>query len=166
MSTETTNSSKQDKPRPMVAPAVDIFENKDEVLLVADLPGVAKADLSINFDKGHLTIRDPQNPFLAPDALQGGQPFTLLASHTYFITYELRRKHLIFRDPPSGRSFTLADDTRTLAASEAFILGFPAELVHLRRGASRQRLERKVLELKAGRRKDLAITIRRDRFDD
>jgi len=42
--------------RATVAPAVDIFENKEELLIVADLPGVAKEDLSIQFDKGHLTL--------------------------------------------------------------------------------------------------------------
>jgi len=42
--------------RAAVAPAVDIFENKEQLLIVADLPGVAKEDLSIHFDKGHLTL--------------------------------------------------------------------------------------------------------------
>jgi HSP20 family protein len=42
--------------RATVAPAVDIFENKEELLIVADLPGVAKEDLAIQFDKGHLLL--------------------------------------------------------------------------------------------------------------
>jgi HSP20 family molecular chaperone IbpA len=42
--------------RPTVTPAVDIFENADELLLVADLPGVGKDDLSVSFDKGKLAI--------------------------------------------------------------------------------------------------------------
>src|SRR5262249_46159425 len=42
--------------RATVAPLVDIFENKDELLILADLPGVAKENLSIHFDKGHLTL--------------------------------------------------------------------------------------------------------------
>ena len=42
--------------RPEVAPAVDIYENDDEVLLVADLPGVEKDSLNIHFQKGELTI--------------------------------------------------------------------------------------------------------------
>jgi HSP20 family molecular chaperone IbpA len=42
--------------RPAVTPAVDIFENKDELLIAADLPGVAKDDLTLNLDKGQLTI--------------------------------------------------------------------------------------------------------------
>ncbi len=42
--------------RTTVLPAVDIFENKEELLIVADLPGVSKENLTINFDKGHLTL--------------------------------------------------------------------------------------------------------------
>jgi HSP20 family molecular chaperone IbpA len=42
--------------RPTTAPFVDIYENTDELLVVADMPGVAKDKMSINFDKGQLTI--------------------------------------------------------------------------------------------------------------
>lgn len=42
--------------RRWVAPRVDIYENDDEVLLLADLPGVNKKDLSINLDKDQLTL--------------------------------------------------------------------------------------------------------------
>ena len=62
MNTETKlNKRENDVPekvaqRATVAPAVDIFENKEELLIVADLPGVAKEDLSIQFDKGHLVL--------------------------------------------------------------------------------------------------------------
>jgi HSP20 family protein len=39
-----------------VAPAVDIFEGKDDLLLYADMPGVRKDDVSIHIDRGELTI--------------------------------------------------------------------------------------------------------------
>jgi HSP20 family molecular chaperone IbpA len=42
--------------RPWVAPRVDIYENEDEVLLLADIPGVSKESLKINLDKEQLTI--------------------------------------------------------------------------------------------------------------
>jgi HSP20 family molecular chaperone IbpA len=42
--------------RPVYAPPVDIFENKDEILILADVPGVAAAGLSINLDREKLTI--------------------------------------------------------------------------------------------------------------
>lgn len=35
---------------------VDVFANDDGLLLVADLPGVAPADLDVSFDKGMLTV--------------------------------------------------------------------------------------------------------------
>ncbi len=42
--------------RPTYAPPVDIFENKEEILIVADLPGVRTEDLRVDLDKDHLTI--------------------------------------------------------------------------------------------------------------
>jgi HSP20 family protein len=37
-------------------PSVDIFENDDEILLHADMPGVKKDDVSVNIDNGTLSI--------------------------------------------------------------------------------------------------------------
>src|SRR5262249_32304051 len=37
-------------------PAVDIYENKDEVLIVADLPGVEQDKLAVRLDRNHLSI--------------------------------------------------------------------------------------------------------------
>jgi HSP20 family molecular chaperone IbpA len=42
--------------RPSVAPLVDIYENNDELLVVADLPGVAKDDLKVHVEKNQLTL--------------------------------------------------------------------------------------------------------------
>ncbi len=42
--------------RPSVRPAVDIYENKDEYLLVADIPGVSKENLSIHIDAERITL--------------------------------------------------------------------------------------------------------------
>jgi len=41
---------------PSVAPAVDIFENEEEILLYADMPGIERDDISINVDNGRLAI--------------------------------------------------------------------------------------------------------------
>lgn len=41
---------------PTVAPLVDIFENDDEILLHADMPGVNKEDITINIDNGRLEL--------------------------------------------------------------------------------------------------------------
>lgn len=41
---------------PTVAPLVDIYENDDEILLYADMPGVAKDNISVNIDNGKLAL--------------------------------------------------------------------------------------------------------------
>lgn len=41
---------------PRVAPMVDIYENEDEILLHADMPGVAKDNITVNVDNGRLEI--------------------------------------------------------------------------------------------------------------
>ncbi len=38
------------------APAVDIFENADEILLYADMPGVTLDSVKINYEKNQLTM--------------------------------------------------------------------------------------------------------------
>ena len=39
-----------------VAPLVDIYENDEEILVHADMPGVAKDDITVNLDNGKLTL--------------------------------------------------------------------------------------------------------------
>lgn len=41
---------------PIVAPLVDIFENNDEILLYADMPGVPKDRINVHVDNGKLEI--------------------------------------------------------------------------------------------------------------
>lgn len=41
---------------PVVTPAVDIFENTNEILLHADMPGVERENISINIDNGKLYL--------------------------------------------------------------------------------------------------------------
>lgn len=60
MSTELTQRD-SDTPetvseRPAVRPAVDIYENSDEYLLIADLPAVSKDGLNIHLADSQLTI--------------------------------------------------------------------------------------------------------------
>jgi len=42
--------------RPVIAPAVDIYENEQEYLVLADLPGVANDGVQIRFEKGELSL--------------------------------------------------------------------------------------------------------------
>jgi len=55
----------QSDQRPAIAPLCDIYENEEEVLLVADMPGVDREALKINIDKGELTI-EAKRPLEAP----------------------------------------------------------------------------------------------------
>jgi len=51
-----SDSAEKIQQRPTTAPLVDIYENAEELLVVADLPGVGKEQLSIHLEKGQLTI--------------------------------------------------------------------------------------------------------------
>jgi HSP20 family protein len=44
------------KQRFTVAPRVDVYENANELLLVVDVPGATKESVSIQLDKGQVTI--------------------------------------------------------------------------------------------------------------
>lgn len=44
-----------------IAPVVDIFENEDEILLHADMPGVAKDKVTVHVDNGRLEISGLRN---------------------------------------------------------------------------------------------------------
>jgi HSP20 family protein len=46
----------QTRERAMVAPPVDIFENADELLVLADVPGVTRDTITIDLNKGQLTL--------------------------------------------------------------------------------------------------------------
>nr|MBF0222972.1 Hsp20/alpha crystallin family protein [Desulfobulbaceae bacterium] len=46
---------------PVVAPVVDIYENEDEILLYADMPGVVREAVTVNVDNGKLAISGVRN---------------------------------------------------------------------------------------------------------
>jgi HSP20 family protein len=45
---------------PTAAPPVDVYENDHEILLVADLPGVAADTLEVGLDNGELLVEAPR----------------------------------------------------------------------------------------------------------
>jgi HSP20 family protein len=69
MSEEQTITKAESNPpervskRPVVTPAVDIFENNDELLVIADVPGASSEGLDIHFDKDQLFINASVEPF-------------------------------------------------------------------------------------------------------
>lgn len=52
---ETQNKTAPARTR-AVAPPVDVYENRDEFLLVTDVPGIKKDDFRVHLDKGQLTL--------------------------------------------------------------------------------------------------------------
>jgi len=59
----------QSDQRPAFTPACDIYENKDEILLVADLPGVSPDALHINLDNRELLLEARRDVPLTGSAL-------------------------------------------------------------------------------------------------
>jgi HSP20 family protein len=51
---------------PVYTPLVDIYETQDNLVLLADLPGVAKQDLNIKLDDDLLTIEGTVHASAAP----------------------------------------------------------------------------------------------------
>ncbi len=54
--------------RQTFAPPVDIFESKDEILILADVPGVSPEGLSVNLDRDQLTIEAHRAQVAADEA--------------------------------------------------------------------------------------------------
>ncbi len=52
------------------APAVDILETGEEVILRADLPGVSEKDLDISLEKGVLTLRASGSESAVPEGMR------------------------------------------------------------------------------------------------
>lgn len=57
----TTNQNIATRPEPTeqvraLTPPVDIFESAQELLLLADLPGIGKEDVTLHFEKDRLTL--------------------------------------------------------------------------------------------------------------
>ena len=56
LTTRKENMMEKHQELPKFAPAVDIYENEDEILLHADMPGVIKENVTVNVDNGKLEI--------------------------------------------------------------------------------------------------------------
>jgi HSP20 family molecular chaperone IbpA len=64
---EVTNPAEQTKPGPVFSPDVDIFENDQEIVLLADLPGVKADHLNIDLRENILSILGEISPSEGPD---------------------------------------------------------------------------------------------------
>ena len=63
--------------QPFARPPVDIYENEDEVLLVADMPGVTRDALSIEIDRAELRIEGTRERHLGRSTRDFRRRFTL-----------------------------------------------------------------------------------------
>ncbi len=62
--------------RPVVSPRVDIYENAEELLLVAELPGVIADNVAVHVDDGELTVSGIRSDTVEGTAqIQSYQPF-------------------------------------------------------------------------------------------
>ena len=64
----------------LVAPEVDIFENQNQITLLADMPGVKASDLTIDIDEGVLTVTGHVN---APEGRREADVFREYGSGTF-----------------------------------------------------------------------------------
>ena len=60
--------------RPAVAPPVDIHENADEILVVADVPGAHPDGVTVRLEKNELFLHASRAEERPGQALLGGQP--------------------------------------------------------------------------------------------
>jgi HSP20 family molecular chaperone IbpA len=54
--------ARAEQARATLTPAVDVYENGDELLLYADIPGVTRDDLALHFANNQLTIEARRKP--------------------------------------------------------------------------------------------------------
>jgi len=59
---EVKRTGEEMRPGPVFIPAVDILENQNEIMILADMPGVDGKDVDIDLRNDILTIRGPVSP--------------------------------------------------------------------------------------------------------
>jgi HSP20 family protein len=64
---EVSSPAEQTRPGLVFTPAVDIFETDRQITLLADMPGVATEDISIDLREGVLTISGEVKPWEKAD---------------------------------------------------------------------------------------------------
>jgi HSP20 family protein len=76
--------------KPVFSPPTDIYETKDALCLVLEIPGVEPDDVNVTLDKRVLTIKGPSR--------------SMMAREGYSLT------HAEFRDGDYERAFTLSEN--------------------------------------------------------
>lgn len=91
-----TNIPKQERPAraATIAPAIDVFENEDGIVLRADLPGVSKESLDVRVEGETLTIAG---------RVSLGEAKTLGSVYAEVRVADYRRELVLSRDLDSAR---------------------------------------------------------------
>jgi HSP20 family protein len=59
---EVKKTGEEMRPGPVFIPAVDILENQNEIMILADMPGVDAKDVNVDLENDVLTIRGAVSP--------------------------------------------------------------------------------------------------------
>ena len=54
--TKSTNATQREPQRTRLSPPVDVYENEQEILIIADMPGVKADQVDVNLDGRSLTV--------------------------------------------------------------------------------------------------------------
>ena len=60
--------------RPVVAPPVDIYENRDEILVLADVPGASPEGITVRLEKNELYLHARREELDGGSAVVRGRP--------------------------------------------------------------------------------------------
>lgn len=77
MADTTLQKRTEEETRYQVIPKVDVYENEEEYLVIADVPGVSQDHLNVSFVRGELTLegtngdRVYRRAFTVPDGIDG-----------------------------------------------------------------------------------------------
>jgi HSP20 family molecular chaperone IbpA len=76
ISKQKTDSPAKTDDREFIAPAVDVYENEDEFLVLADLPGIAQNDAEVTLEHDRLLLeakgpgRGYRREFVVPPSIE------------------------------------------------------------------------------------------------
>jgi HSP20 family molecular chaperone IbpA len=76
LETRTDKRPERARQRRAVTPAVDLFESAEELVLVADVPGVRREAVQVRFERDQLTLEARREPE-APDGFDYVRSFLL-----------------------------------------------------------------------------------------
>lgn len=79
----------------VMAPAFDVFENKDELVLVSDLPGAQKNDVELHLHHGELTIQAKVSSKVEGATLMAGEFASRIYRRSFTIPVEIDSEHIV-----------------------------------------------------------------------